>query len=244
MTRPELLVVAMSLLPAAWSVHAGGFLPIVLPRRRQLVYAGEERRDLPHVSLGERLVPGGHAGIADAGANHVEDVPFRIIRWMKDEAWRRGIERFLKGRGLAADTAMAKRAIHGVDLQALDQILVRGGYGIVQAGSMTFHRIVERAHGDVDFHRRGSAVGPGRQKAEQGKAKAANQQNQNSDDNPQNEVAHFRSSESFTGELQPRTNYSYSTFKGAATEPTRPLRSSRTTKRTVYSPGARSRAPL
>src|ERR1035441_9319853 len=85
MTRPGLLVVAMSLLPAAWSVHAGGFLPIVLHRRRQLVYAGEERRDLPHVSLGERLVPGGHAGTADAGANHVEEAPFRIIGWVKNE---------------------------------------------------------------------------------------------------------------------------------------------------------------
>ena len=37
--------------------------------------------------------------------------------------------------------------------------------------------------------------------------------------------------------------YFHSTFKGAATEPMRPPRSSRTTKRTVYSPGARSRAP-
>src|ERR1039457_920426 len=56
MTRPELLVVAMSLLPAGWSVHAGGFLPIVLHRRRQLVYAGAVRRDLHHTS--ERLPQG------------------------------------------------------------------------------------------------------------------------------------------------------------------------------------------
>ena len=91
---------------------------------------------------------------------------------------------------------MAKRAIHGVDLQTLDQIFVRGRHGIVQARSMALHRIIERAHGDVDFHWRGSGVGPRGQKAEQGKAKSADQQNQNGDDNPQNEVAHFKSSES------------------------------------------------
>src|ERR1039457_2357102 len=108
MTRPELLVVAMSLLPAAWSVHAGGFLPIVLHRRRQLVYAGEERRDLPHVSLGERLVPGGHAGIADAGANHVEEAPFRIIGWVKNEVRSRGIKRLAEWHRLTVEASRSE----------------------------------------------------------------------------------------------------------------------------------------
>src|SRR5208282_1951539 len=111
---PNLLVI-VSFPLAGWSVHAAGFLPILLHRRRQLVYAGEERRDFPDVRLGERLVPGGHAGIADAGANHVEEVPFRIVRWVKNEIRRRRIERFFQGRGLAVDAAMAKRAIHDED---------------------------------------------------------------------------------------------------------------------------------
>src|ERR1035437_4667119 len=106
---------------------------------------------------------------------------------------------------------MAKRTIHGVNFQTLDQILVGGGHGIVRARSMALHRIIERAHGDVDFHWRGSGVGPRGQKAEQGKAKSADQQNQNGDDNPQNEVAHFKSSEqpgtnSFSFYLQGRGN--------------------------------------
>src|ERR1035438_10154601 len=134
MTRLKLLLVPMSLLPAAWSVHAARFLPIVLHRRRQLVYAGEERRDLPHVSLGERLVPGGHAGIADAGANHVEEAPFRIIGWVKNEVRSRGIKRLAEWHRLTVESSVASGAIHGEDLNARDQILVRGRYGIIPAG--------------------------------------------------------------------------------------------------------------
>src|SRR5208337_361979 len=102
---------AVSFLPTGWRVRPAGFLPIVLDRRRQLLYAGEERGELPNVRLRKRLVPGGHAGIADAGANCVKHVPFGIIEGVKDEARRRGIERFLQGRGLAVDAAMAKGAI-------------------------------------------------------------------------------------------------------------------------------------
>src|SRR6266403_3130123 len=186
----------VSFLPAGWRAHHDRFLPIVLYGGRQFVYAGEECRKFPHVRLGERLVPGGHSGIADAGANCVKHVPFRIIGRMKDETWRRWIERFLQGRGLPVEAAMAKRAIHGVDLYPLDKVLIGRRHRIVEVGSMTFHRSIECAHGDLLLQLGRLRVGVGRYKAEQGGAKAGNQQNQNGDDNPQNEVAHFISSES------------------------------------------------
>src|SRR6202140_690492 len=134
-----LLVLVVSFLPAGWRAHRDRFLPIVLYGGRQFVYAGEERREFPHVRLRERLVPCGHASVADAGANCVKHVPFRIIGWVKDEAWRRRIERFLEGPGLAAEAAMGKRAIYCVDLYALDKILIGRRHGIVDVGSVSFH---------------------------------------------------------------------------------------------------------
>jgi hypothetical protein len=58
---------------------------------------------------------------------------------------------------------------------------------------MALDRIVERAHGEVDFRFRRSAVGARRQEAEQGNANSADQQNKNGDDNAEKKVAHFRS---------------------------------------------------
>ena len=43
-------------------------LPIFLHGRRKFVEVGEQHGDLPHVGLGESFIPGGHAGIANAGA--------------------------------------------------------------------------------------------------------------------------------------------------------------------------------
>src|SRR5258708_7146145 len=69
-----LLRAFLLVLPRGWrSAEAG--LPIVLHRWWEFIQVREQHRDLPHLGFGKSLIPGGHAGVANAGAHGVEGVP-------------------------------------------------------------------------------------------------------------------------------------------------------------------------
>src|ERR1700680_1834769 len=70
---------------AGWSGYADGGLPVVLNGGWQFFHMRYEAGDLPHVFRAKRFFPGGHAGVTDAGADGVEDVPLRITGRIGDE---------------------------------------------------------------------------------------------------------------------------------------------------------------
>ena len=91
--------------------------------------------------------------------NQVKNVPLRILIRIEDQIRRRRVERLRELRRLPIDPAMAERAIHRVNLQAVDQVLVGWRHRIVQVRSMPLHRIVERAHRQMTFPIRRLLVG-------------------------------------------------------------------------------------
>src|SRR5271169_3600384 len=87
--------------------------PIFLDGRREFIEVGEQHGDLPHVRFAQRLVPGGHAGVPNAGADGVEDVPLRVVGRVGDEIRWWGIKRSGQGRGFAIEASVAEGAVHG-----------------------------------------------------------------------------------------------------------------------------------
>src|SRR5579871_198765 len=109
-------------------------LPIFLNGWGKLVHVREEHRDLPHFVWSEGLIPGWHAGVANAGADCVEDVPLGIVRRIRYEIRRRRIERSDERRRLAIKTSMAEGAVHGVKLHAIFEVRIGRSERIVDTG--------------------------------------------------------------------------------------------------------------
>ena len=126
-------------------------LPIFLDCGWEFVHMREEHCDLPHVGRGESLVPSGHAGVTDASANGVEDVPLGIVRWIGDQIRRRRIKGVGERGGLALEASMAQGAIHSVELHTVDQVLIVGHEGIGYAWGVTVHGGIDGSHGKVTF---------------------------------------------------------------------------------------------
>src|SRR5882672_9452285 len=57
-----------------------GFFPLLLDGGGQLFNTAEEGRDLPDFLVGDRSFPGRHAGVTDAVADGVGDVPLGVVR--------------------------------------------------------------------------------------------------------------------------------------------------------------------
>src|SRR5579871_2303721 len=116
-------------------------LPIVLDSGWKFIHVREECGDLPHVLVGQGFVPGGHSGVANAGANRVIDVPLGIVGRIGDEVRRRRIEGSRERRGLAVEGSVAKSAIHGVELHAVFEIGIGRRERIADARGMTVHGV-------------------------------------------------------------------------------------------------------
>lgn len=164
--------------------------PIVLDGGRELVEAGEERRDLPHVLLGKSLVPTGHAGIADAGADGVEETPLRIVGGIGDETGSGRIERMREGSGFAVEASVAEGAVHGVELHAVFEILISGREWVGGARRMPFGGSIDGTHGDVGFKVRRLDVGGSGEKPEHSEAECAEDEDEKRDDDAEKELAH------------------------------------------------------
>src|SRR5271166_5456411 len=87
---------------------------------------------------------------------------------------------------------MAEGAIHGVNLQAFNQVVVGYGNWTVHAWSVALDGTIERAHADLALHFWRSRVRARGQKTEQGKANRDEQQEDDGEDDAQNEFAHCR----------------------------------------------------
>ena len=111
----------------------------------------EKSSYFPAVLLAESLVPGGHPGVADARRDGVIDVPLGVVERMQNDLRHRRVEGMLQRAGLVVEGAVADGAIHGVDLHAVDKIVVGGWKGIVDPRGMTVHGGVESTHGDAHF---------------------------------------------------------------------------------------------
>ena len=117
-------------------------------------------------------MPGGHAGVANSGADGVVDVPFGIVERLADELRGAGVERPSDDTLLFIETAMTEGAVHRIELDAVDKIVVSRRKRIVHAGSAALHGGIERGVGDAGFESRWHCVGTGRRKAQQGNAQA------------------------------------------------------------------------
>src|SRR5207245_731114 len=91
-------------------------------------------------------------GITHPGSYSVINVPFRIIKWMKNKLgdWR--IESVRQLRGFLVHPAVAKSTIHGVDLDPIDQILISGRHGIINAWGVAIHGGVHGFVGNAAFN--------------------------------------------------------------------------------------------
>src|ERR1700722_12368092 len=118
--------VRILVLVTLWRIDVERRLPVLLNRRWQLFHVGEEGRNFPDVLFGQSFIPSRHAGIANAGAYGVEEVPLGIVGRIRNEVWSRRIKRVAQRRRLAVQAAVTKSAIHGVQLHALFEVLVGG----------------------------------------------------------------------------------------------------------------------
>src|ERR1700680_3261648 len=117
-------------------------------------------------------------------------MPLRIVGRIRDEIWSGRVESCCLRRGLTIESAVAKSAVHGVDLHAVDKILIRGGHGICHASSMTLHRCVEGCIGYALLEPgRGDICGSG-EEAEHGEAQPAKYEYQQSENDTENEFPH------------------------------------------------------
>jgi hypothetical protein len=85
---------------------------------------------------------------------------------------------------------VAKSAIHGVELDALNQVIVIGHERVSDARSMALHGSVCGAHGQVLLPMRRFDVGRGRKETEQREAESAEDENQKGDDYSEKKLAH------------------------------------------------------
>src|ERR1700694_1255397 len=100
-------------------------------------------------------------------------MPRRSAGRIRDEIWSGRVESGCKRRGLTIESAVANSAVHGVDLHAVDKILISGGYRICHASRMTLHRGVEGRVGYPLLEPgRGNICGGG-EEAEHGEAQPA-----------------------------------------------------------------------
>jgi hypothetical protein len=164
--------------------------PVFLGGGREFIEVGEQHGDLPHVLLAEGFVPGGHAGVTDAGADGIEDVPLGVVGCIGDQVWRRRVERHGERGGLAVEASVAQGAVHGVELHAVLKILIGGREGVVDAGSVAFHGGIHCTRGQAMFEVWRLDVGGGGDESEHGEAEAAEDEDEERDDCAEDEFAH------------------------------------------------------
>src|SRR5690242_4434448 len=99
-------------------------LQVVLGAGRELIQVSEEHGYFPHVIAAECFVPGGHARVADASADGIEDVPIGIVRRIGNEIGWWWIEGCSERRRLPVESSVAESAIHGIELHAVFQVLI------------------------------------------------------------------------------------------------------------------------
>src|SRR4029077_672818 len=172
------------------SGDAEGVLPVILSGCWPLLHVRYEHGDFPDVLGAESLVPGGHAGVADAVANRIVVEPFRIIgRILNQLRWRR-IERTGQGRRLLVERAVAARAVHRVDLHSIDQVFGRGQDGAVDASRMMIGGRIDCAHRQMSLQFGRGGVGIGWDESKQDNAQSAQNENGQSDHYSEYEIAH------------------------------------------------------
>jgi hypothetical protein len=88
------------------------------------------------------------------------------------------------------EASVAKGAIHGVEFDALDEVIFIGHERVGDARSVTLHGSVGGAHSEVLFPMRRFDVSCGREETEQGETESAEDENQNSDDDAEKNFAH------------------------------------------------------
>src|SRR5271157_3714892 len=178
------------LLFTAWGRYAEAGLPVVLHGGRQLFHVREEAGDLPHILLAESFFPGGHAGITNAGADGVEDMPLGVVGWVGDEigSWR--VEGVGERSRFPVECTVTDGAVHGVELHAIFKVLVAGGQRIGDVGSVALHGCIHRGISQVMFPAWWWDVGVGGEEAERGEPESAENEYEKSEDYAENKFAH------------------------------------------------------
>src|SRR5882762_3377131 len=103
------------------SCRADRFLPLFLHTRRKFFDSTQEGGELPDFFLGDLPLPCRHAGVANAVANDMGNVPFGIVGRIENELRNWRIKASAKLAGLAVETAVAARTVHHVKLHAVDE---------------------------------------------------------------------------------------------------------------------------
>ena len=147
--------------------------PVVLHVGWKLFEVGEQRGDLPHVLFAESFVPGGHAGVADAGADGVEDVPLGIVGRIGDESSAAADRTNWRADGLAVEACHGRERSSWCRASCRRSDSHRWAEWVGDARSMTFHGSVDGAHGDAALEVRRCDVGVGGEKAEHGEGESA-----------------------------------------------------------------------
>src|SRR5689334_2071275 len=109
-------------------------LPVLLRSGRKLVQVSEEHGYFPHVIAAECLVPGGHARVADASADGIEDVPIGVVRRIGNEIRWWWIKGRCERRRFAIKSSVAESAVHGIELHAILQVLIGRHEWVADAG--------------------------------------------------------------------------------------------------------------
>src|SRR6185369_1365351 len=189
-SSPVMMLVLFSLGSGCGRRDPGRFLPIVLHRRRKFLDARQEGRDFPHVRFTQSLVPGGHPGVADAGAHGVVNVPLGIVHGLDDQlrSWR--VAGPPEVAGFVVEVAVTSGAVHGVDFHSVDQILVRGWDGTGHTRGVTLHGGIQSGHGEVALDLRRSRVGVGGQEAERGDGQTSQEEEKQGNDDAEDKITH------------------------------------------------------
>src|SRR5579871_4852070 len=85
---------------------------------------------------------------------------------------------------------MTERAIHGVELHSVDEILIVRHQRIADARSMTIHGGVDGSHGQMAFEMRGLDVGRGWKKSEHGNAEDQENYHDKRNNDAEKELTH------------------------------------------------------
>src|SRR5882762_4586600 len=151
------------------SCRPSRFFPLILNRRRQLLDAAEEGRNLPDLLVGDRSFPGGHAGVADTVANGIGNMPLRIIERLENELryWR--IKARPKGAGFSIQPTVASGTIHCVELHTVDEIGIGRGNRVVVVRCSALHGSVHGLARQPGFCVARGLIGIGINKAQQSK---------------------------------------------------------------------------